>query len=154
MIPKGGGGLVAASLPDAFIVNRGVQASSCRSGAGPRFAGLGLVVDLDDSGSAFGKQFKRADRSGARWALVLGDEEAERGEVRLKPTSAVWRGALPFALDASWKRLWRFSSAVRELNQDMRGSIYGDWALINLVTGGAGFVGSHLIDRLMQAGMR
>ena len=33
----------------------------------------------------FGKQFKRADRSGARWAVVLGDEEAERGEVRLKP---------------------------------------------------------------------
>ena len=35
--------------------------------------------------SAFGKQFKRADRCGARWALVLGDDEAERGEVRLKP---------------------------------------------------------------------
>ena len=45
----------------------------------------GLWVELDASGSAFGKQFKRADRSGARWAVVLGDEEAERGEVRLKP---------------------------------------------------------------------
>ena len=43
------------------------------------------MVELDGSGSAFGKQFKRADRSRARWALVLGDEEAERGEVRLKP---------------------------------------------------------------------
>ena len=45
----------------------------------------GLHLELDASGSAFGKQFKRADRSGAAWALVLGDEEAERGEVRLKP---------------------------------------------------------------------
>jgi histidyl-tRNA synthetase len=45
---------------------------------------VGLRVELDASGSAFGKQFKRADRSGAHWALVLGDEEAERGEVRLK----------------------------------------------------------------------
>ena len=27
----------------------------------------------------------RDSRSGARWALVLGDEEAQRGEVRLKP---------------------------------------------------------------------
>ena len=45
----------------------------------------GLRVELDASGSAFGKQFKRADRSGAEWALVLGDDEAERGEVRLKP---------------------------------------------------------------------
>ena len=42
-------------------------------------------MDLDDSGAAFGKQFKRADRRGARWALVLGDDEVERGEVRLKP---------------------------------------------------------------------
>ena len=47
--------------------------------------GKGLVVELDDSGSAFGKQFKRADRRGARWALVLGDEEVEKGEVRIKP---------------------------------------------------------------------
>ena len=41
-------------------------------------------MELDASGSAFGKQFKRADRSGAPWALVIGDDEAERGEVRLK----------------------------------------------------------------------
>ena len=47
--------------------------------------GHGLAVDLDDSGSAFGKQFKRADRCGARWALVIGDDEVERGELRLKP---------------------------------------------------------------------
>ena len=26
-----------------------------------------------------------ADRCGARWALVLGDDEADRAEVRLKP---------------------------------------------------------------------
>ena len=47
----------------------------------------GLTVALDDSGAAFGKQFKRADRSGARWALALGDQEAEAegGAVRLKP---------------------------------------------------------------------
>jgi histidyl-tRNA synthetase len=44
----------------------------------------GVAVELDSSGSAFGKQFKRADRSGAAWAAVLGDEEAERGVLRLK----------------------------------------------------------------------
>ena len=78
-------GLVAASLPDAFIVNRGVQASAAALALARDLRGNGLVVDLDDSGSAFGKQFKRADRRGARWALVLGDDEAERGELRLKP---------------------------------------------------------------------
>ena len=30
-------------------------------------------------------RFKRADRSGAQWALVLGDEEVSSGQVRLKP---------------------------------------------------------------------
>jgi histidyl-tRNA synthetase len=42
-------------------------------------------VDLDGSGAAFGKQFKRADRSGAAWAAVLGDEEIQQGVLRLKP---------------------------------------------------------------------
>jgi histidyl-tRNA synthetase len=43
-----------------------------------------LVVERDASGSAFGKQFKRADRSGARWAAVVGDSEAAEGVVVLK----------------------------------------------------------------------
>jgi histidyl-tRNA synthetase len=41
-------------------------------------------VELDLSGSAFGKQFKRADRSGAVACLVLGDDEAAQGTVQLK----------------------------------------------------------------------
>ena len=76
---------MASSVPDAFIVNRGVQASAAALALARDLRGNGLVVDLDDSGSAFGKQFKRANRCGARWALVLGDDEVERGELRLKP---------------------------------------------------------------------
>ena len=45
----------------------------------------GVSVELDGSGAAFGKQFKRADRSGAQWAAVIGDEEVESGQIRLKP---------------------------------------------------------------------
>jgi histidyl-tRNA synthetase len=45
----------------------------------------GVAVELDGSGAAFGKQFKRADRSGAAWAVVLGDAEAAAGELLLKP---------------------------------------------------------------------
>ena len=78
-------GLVAGSAPDGYIVNRGVQASAAALALARDLRGNGLMVDLDDSGSAFGKQFKRADRCGARWALVLGDDEVERGELRLKP---------------------------------------------------------------------
>jgi histidyl-tRNA synthetase len=45
-------------------------------------------VELDLSAAAFGKQFKRADRSGAAWAVVIGDSEAEQGEVILKNLAA------------------------------------------------------------------
>ena len=51
--------------------------------AGQRSAGGD--VELDDSGSALGKQFKRAARCGPRWALVLSDDEVNHDELRLKP---------------------------------------------------------------------
>ena len=44
----------------------------------------GLAVELDLSGAGFGKQLKRADRSGARWAVLLGDREAAAGMAQLK----------------------------------------------------------------------
>ena len=44
----------------------------------------GLAVEWDASGAAFAKQFKRADRSGAPFAAVIGDAEAEAGTVLLK----------------------------------------------------------------------
>ena len=77
--------LVGSSAPDAYVVNRGEQAQTMALTLARGLRTAGLTVELDGSGSAFGKQFKRADRCGARWALVLGDDEAARGEVRLKP---------------------------------------------------------------------
>ena len=43
---------------------------------------LRLVTDLQ--GGSFKAQFKRADRSGARFALVLGEDELEAGTVTVK----------------------------------------------------------------------
>ena len=77
--------LVGSSAPDAYVVNRGEQAETMALTLARGLRAAGLTVELDGSGSAFGKQFKRADRCGARWALVLGDDEAARDEVRLKP---------------------------------------------------------------------
>ena len=36
-------------------------------------------------GGGFKSQFKKADKSNARYALILGDDELARGEVGLKP---------------------------------------------------------------------
>jgi histidyl-tRNA synthetase len=55
-------------------------ARSCRA--------AGLAVDWDASGAAFAKQFKRAYRSGARFAAVIGEGEAAAGVVRLKDLRA------------------------------------------------------------------
>ena len=43
-----------------------------------------FLVDIDHSGSAFSKQFKRANRSNASWAVVIGDQELLQKEIRLK----------------------------------------------------------------------
>jgi histidyl-tRNA synthetase len=45
----------------------------------------GLRVLLNGGGGSFKNQFKRADKSGAQLALVLGDSELDAGEVGLKP---------------------------------------------------------------------
>ena len=76
--------LTASASPEVYLVNRGGDAERVALVLARDLRAAGLRVELDASGSAFGKQFKRADRSGARWALVLGDEEVGRGEVRLK----------------------------------------------------------------------
>ena len=76
--------LLAPSTPDLYLVNRGEQAEAQALLLAQRLRQAGLAVDLDGSAAAFGKQFKRADRSGAPWVLILGDEEVERQQVRLK----------------------------------------------------------------------
>ena len=45
----------------------------------------GLRLLCHCGGGSFKSQFKKADRSGARVALVLGDDELARGVVGLKP---------------------------------------------------------------------
>jgi len=43
-----------------------------------------LAVQINLGGGSFKTQFKRADKSGAEFALVLGDDEASRGVVAVK----------------------------------------------------------------------
>jgi histidyl-tRNA synthetase len=44
----------------------------------------GVRCDLSFAGGGFGKQFKAADRRGARWAVVLGEDEIRKGTVSVK----------------------------------------------------------------------
>jgi histidyl-tRNA synthetase len=69
---------------DFYVVSRGTAAEHQALKIAQKLRQSGFSVELDLSGSAFGKQFKRADRSGAAVCLILGDEEAANGTVQVK----------------------------------------------------------------------
>ncbi|MCA1925576.1 MAG: histidine--tRNA ligase [Thiobacillus sp.] len=79
------GSVPAAAAPDAYIVHAGEQAAAhaWRVAAALRADGLAAVMHL--GGGSFKSQMKKADASRARYAVIIGDDEAATGEVTLKP---------------------------------------------------------------------
>lgn len=71
-------------LLDFYVVSRGDLAESQSLILAQKLRQVGFSVELDLSGSAFKKQFARADRSGAVACLILGEEEAQNQTVNLK----------------------------------------------------------------------
>lgn len=78
---------VPDSAPHAYLVRVGGNAE--RAGfllaEKLRDAIPGLRLVMDCSGGSFGAQLKRADKSGARVAIIVGDEEARAQRAALKP---------------------------------------------------------------------
>jgi histidyl-tRNA synthetase len=74
-----------ADAPDVYLVNVGEAASRFALVAGEALRDAGLSVLLHGGGGSFKSQMKKADASGARFALVIGDDEAAAGEVAVKP---------------------------------------------------------------------
>ena len=76
-----------AVAPDLYIVASGLRAEreAARIAEALRDAlpGRGVLTNL--GGGNFKAQFRRADKSGARLALILGDEELGRGVAGVKP---------------------------------------------------------------------
>lgn len=88
LVEAAGGDEGQRAAPDVYVVSRGEAAEALALGWSRQWRRQGLVVELDLSAAAFGKQFKRADRSGARWAAVIGDAEAAAGVAVLKDLRA------------------------------------------------------------------
>lgn len=63
-----------------------------------RAAGLATEVTMDRVGK-IGKQLRTADRRGARWAIIIGPDEAAAGQVQLKDLQEKSQQTLP--LDAA-----------------------------------------------------
>ncbi|HYC37586.1 MAG TPA: histidine--tRNA ligase [Usitatibacter sp.] len=77
-------GIAAANEPDAFVVHAGQQAERAAWRLAERLRDGGKRVVLGAGGS-FKSQMKKADASGARYALIVGDDEVAAGKVTLKP---------------------------------------------------------------------
>ena len=70
---------------DAYIVHGGVAAQKAASALGETLRDAGLTVTQHGGGGSFKSQMKKADASGARYALVIGDNEVAAGTVAVKP---------------------------------------------------------------------
>jgi len=81
-------GVTAKSSPDIYLVNVGEQAEAKAFSVAEALRSDGLSVVLHAGGGSFKSQMKKADRSGARYAAILGDDEVTAGEVSLKPLLA------------------------------------------------------------------
>ena len=74
-----------AIAPVAYIVHAGDDAGALARRVAERLRDDRLAVVLHAGGGGFKSQMKKADASGARFALVIGDDEAARGVVGVKP---------------------------------------------------------------------
>lgn len=79
------GGNPPADVPDVYLVNVGEAASRFAQQAGETLRDAGFNVVLHGGGGSFKSQMKKADASGARFAMIIGDDEALAGEVTIKP---------------------------------------------------------------------
>ena len=78
-------GVTASNSPDIYLVNVGELAEQKAFVMAETLRSAGLSVVLHAGGGSFKSQMKKADRSGARFAAILGDDEAAVNEISLKP---------------------------------------------------------------------
>ncbi|MDS3861132.1 histidine--tRNA ligase [Thermosynechococcaceae cyanobacterium BACA0444] len=69
---------------DFYVVAKGDTAERQALKLAQQLRHLEFAVEQDLSGSAFGKQMKRADRSGAKLCLIIGETEATQQTVQVK----------------------------------------------------------------------
>ena len=79
------GTVIHPPAADLYIVHQGEQAMRYAWQCAEFLRDEGLDVVLHCSGGSFKSQMKKADASGARFAIILGDDEFHAQDVTLKP---------------------------------------------------------------------
>ena len=77
-------GVVIQNEPNIYLVNLGNAAEKYALKLSETLRSHGLKVVLNSGGSSFKSQMKRADKSGAAFAAILGDDEMMEGVAQVK----------------------------------------------------------------------
>lgn len=76
---------IAKPAPDIYIIHQGDQAMAYAWTCAEFLRDQEFDVILHCGGGSFKSQMKKADNSGARYAMIIGDDECQAQEVTLKP---------------------------------------------------------------------
>ena len=82
------GGAPEPEGTDVYVVHQGDAASRMAPRVAEGLRDQGINVLFNCGGGSFKSQMKKADASGAMFAVIIGDDEANSGEVTLKPLRA------------------------------------------------------------------
>jgi histidyl-tRNA synthetase len=77
-------GVVIKNKPHIYLVNLGDEAQKYALKLSEKLRSQGLKVVLNSGGNSFKSQMKRADKSEATFAVILGDDEMKEGAVQVK----------------------------------------------------------------------
>ena len=76
--------VVEAAAPDVYLVRQGARAERYGEALAERLRDAGVSVTLHCGGGSFKSQMRKADASGARFAVIVGDNEAVAQALTLK----------------------------------------------------------------------
>ncbi|QZA80352.1 histidine--tRNA ligase [Deefgea piscis] len=83
---------IPAQLPDAYVVHQGEAAARNAFTVARQLRAAGLNVIYHGGSGSFKSQFKKADQSGARFAVVIGEGEVASQTVNLKTLTGEQQG--------------------------------------------------------------
>ncbi|WP_137719300.1 histidine--tRNA ligase [Methylobacillus flagellatus] len=78
-------GVTASDAPDVYLINVGAEAERLALNVAEQLREAGLSVTMHAGGGSFKSQMKKADRSGARYAVIIAEDEVSAGQISLKP---------------------------------------------------------------------
>src|SRR5512138_2998641 len=105
MILEKNGRAATVRAPAVFFVSADAEGAMEGLRRAAELRRAGIACDLDPRGGKMKAQFKQAERVGARYALVLGGNEVQTGQAKLKDLAT--REETPVALDELAARVTR-----------------------------------------------